>query len=276
MPLPTPLPLGGPCAPARNNVPLPAAPAYTACTAAAGGPGTSGTALAWRPPTVAGAAGPPPLPSGPTRSRSRRGVPGPLPLGGTASTPHGNNPCGRPLGSTAGTSGAPSSAARAASCVATRRAGRRTPAAPCTPCCETPPGAPESQVTCPELALDFGSHNNRAQSARPSNRHARQVLSLRERPRVLREAADLLHPLLAGETLLRGLFRWMCAALGQVLQWVFLYFQRAPTQCCSPCSLFSQGFPRVRTLFTTPLPYLTFVLCFLTWPRLSTAICWAC
>ena len=47
----------------------------------------------------------------------------------------------------------------------------------------------------------------------PGHRHARQVLSLRERARVLREAVNVLQPLLAGGTLLEGNFRWMCASM---------------------------------------------------------------
>ena len=48
------------------------------------------------------------------------------------------------------------------------------------------------QVTYAELALHFESHSNRALPTGPGHRHARQVLSLRERARVLREVADLL------------------------------------------------------------------------------------
>ena len=73
-----------------------------------------------------------------------------------------------------------------------------------------------SQVLYAELALDFESHNNQALQARPGHRHTRQVLSLRERARVLQEAVDLLQPLLAGGTLLEGDFRWMCASLGSM------------------------------------------------------------
>ena len=69
------------------------------------------------------------------------------------------------------------------------------------------------QVTYAELALDFESQSNRALPARPGHRHPQRVLSLRERARVLRDAADLLQPLLAGGTLLEGRFRWMCASL---------------------------------------------------------------
>ena len=56
------------------------------------------------------------------------------------------------------------------------------------------------KVIYTELALDFESHT-------------RQVLSLRERAHVLREAVDLLQPLLAGGTVLEGDFRWMWASL---------------------------------------------------------------
>ena len=70
-----------------------------------------------------------------------------------------------------------------------------------------------SQVTYAELALDFESHSNRALPTGPGHRHAPQVVSLRERAGVLREAVDPLQPLLAGGTLLEGRFRWMCASL---------------------------------------------------------------
>ena len=67
-------------------------------------------------------------------------------------------------------------------------------------------------VTYAELALYFESHSNRAPPARPSHRHAQQVLSLREPAQVLREAAELLQPLLAGGTLLEGRVCCMCAS----------------------------------------------------------------
>ena len=74
------------------------------------------------------------------------------------------------------------------------------------------PGSGE--VTYAELALwHFESHSNRALPARPGHRHARQVLSLGERARVLREAVHLLQLLLAGGTLLEGDFRWTYASL---------------------------------------------------------------
>ena len=69
------------------------------------------------------------------------------------------------------------------------------------------------QVTYAELALDFKSHINRALPATQGHRHARQVLSLQEGTRVLREAADLLQPLLADGTVLEGSPRWMFATL---------------------------------------------------------------
>ena len=68
--------------------------------------------------------------------------------------------------------------------------------------------------------------------ARPGHRHAQQVLLLREWARVLREAVNLLQPLLAGRTLLEGNFRWMCASLvplGAFAAWA------GPT-CGSTCS----------------------------------------
>ena len=70
------------------------------------------------------------------------------------------------------------------------------------------------QVTYAELALDFESHSNRALPARPGHRHAPQVLSLWERARVLREAVDLLQPLLTAGTLLEGQFWWILRLLG--------------------------------------------------------------
>ena len=69
------------------------------------------------------------------------------------------------------------------------------------------------QVTNAELALDFESHSNRALPTKPGHRHARQVLLLSEQALVLREAADLLQPVLADGTLLEGDFRWICATL---------------------------------------------------------------
>ena len=90
------------------------------------------------------------------------------------------------------------------------------------------------QVTYAELALDFESHSNRALPARPGHRHARQVLSLRERARVLWEAADLLQPLLAGGTLLEGRFRWMCASLVPLGGFRSMGHTERPVFACQP------------------------------------------
>ena len=68
-------------------------------------------------------------------------------------------------------------------------------------------------VTYRELAMDFESRNNRALPARPGHHHAWQVLAPRKRARVLREAIDLLQPLLASSTLLEGSFQWVCASV---------------------------------------------------------------
>ena len=90
------------------------------------------------------------------------------------------------------------------------------------------------QVTYTELAVHFESHSNRALPATPGHRHARQVLSLRQRARVLREAADLLQPLLAGGTLLEGCFRWMCASLVPLGGFHSLGCTERPVFACRP------------------------------------------
>ena len=64
-----------------------------------------------------------------------------------------------------------------------------------------------------ELALDFKSHSNLALPAKPGHCHLPQVLALWEWVRVLREAADLLQPLHAGNTLLEGGFWRICTSL---------------------------------------------------------------
>ena len=156
MPLPPPLPLGGPRAPARNSVPLPAAPACTARTAAAGGLGIRAGLTS----ADGGGCGR----TTPTLRTHDLVLAPPPPPGGAASTPQGNSPCGRHLGSTAGTSRALGNAARAAACAAAYWADTQTSAAPCTPCCESPLGAPERHVST-ESAPPVGSRERAGAAA---------------------------------------------------------------------------------------------------------------
>ena len=90
-------------------------------------------------------------------------------------------------------------------------------------------------ITYAKLALDFESQSKRALRARPGHRHTRQVLSLRERARVLREAVDLLQPLLAGATLLEESFRWMCASLVPMAGFRSMGRTERPVFSCRPC-----------------------------------------